>query len=128
MKFLLDTQAFLWFVLNNPALSQVACDLIVDPLNDILLSPASYWEIAIKVSIGKYQIPGDFQTWMEYQIQVNDLEILPITVAHAAAIVTLPFYHKDPFDRLLVAQVLTEKIPIINADAVLDNYAITRYW
>ncbi|MBW4631964.1 MAG: type II toxin-antitoxin system VapC family toxin [Iphinoe sp. HA4291-MV1] len=128
MKFLLDTQAFLWFVLNDSALSQVACNLIVDPLNDILLSPASYWEIAIKVSIGKYQIPGNFETWMGHQIQVNELEILPIKVTHAAAIVTLPFHHKDPFDRLLVAQALTEKIPIISVDAVLDNYAVTRYW
>ncbi len=128
MKFLLDTQAFLWFILNDRALSQVACDLIVDPLNDILLSPASYWEIAIKVSIGKYQIPGNFETWIEHQIQVNELEILPIKVAHVAAIVTLPFHHKDPFDRLLVAQALTEKIPIISADTVLDNYAVTRYW
>jgi PIN domain nuclease of toxin-antitoxin system len=128
MKFLLDTQAFLWFVLNNRALSQVARDLIVDPLNDILLSPASYWEIAIKVSIGKYQIPENFETWIEYQVQVNELEILPIKVAHVAAIVTLPFHHKDPFDRLLVAQALTEKIPIISVDAVLDNYAVTRYW
>jgi len=128
MKFLLDTQAFLWFVLNDPALSLVAYDLIVDPLNDILLSPASYWEIAIKVSIGKYKIPGSFEVWMEHQIQVNELEILPIKVAHAAAIITLPFHHKDPFDRLLVAQALTEKIPIVSADAVLDNYAINRYW
>lgn len=128
MKFLLDTQAFLWFVLKDRALSQVACDLIVDPLNDILLSPASYWEIAIKVSIGKYQIPGNFETWIEHQIQVNELEILPIKVAHVAAIVTLPFHHKDPFDRLLVAQALTEKILIISVDAALDNYPVTRYW
>jgi PIN domain nuclease of toxin-antitoxin system len=128
MKFLLDTQAFLWFVLKHPSLSQVACDLIVDPLNDILLSPASYWEIAIKVSIGKYQIPEDFETWMEHQIQVNELEILPIKVTHVAAIVTLPFHHKDPFDRLLVAQAITENIPIISIDAVLDNYLVTRYW
>jgi PIN domain nuclease of toxin-antitoxin system len=128
MKFLLDTQAFLWFVLNDRALSQVACDLIIDPLNNILLSPASYWEIAIKVSINKYQILGNFETWMEHQIQVNELEILPIKVAHVAAIVALSFHHKDPFDRLLVAQALIEKIPIISADAVLDNYAVTRYW
>ncbi|WP_242049183.1 type II toxin-antitoxin system VapC family toxin [Aulosira sp. FACHB-615] len=65
MKLLLDTQAFLWFVLNDRSLSQVACNLIVDPLNDILLSPVSYWEIAIKVSIGKYQIPESFATWIE---------------------------------------------------------------
>ncbi|MFB2836707.1 type II toxin-antitoxin system VapC family toxin [Floridanema evergladense] len=128
MKFLLDTQAFLWFVLNDSALSQVACDLIIDPLNDILLSPVSYWEIAIKISIGKYRIPGNFETWMEHQIQVNEFEILPIKIAHVAAIVTLPFHHKDPFDRLLVAQALTENIPIISADAMLDNYTITRYW
>ncbi len=128
MKFLLDTQAFLWFVLNDCALSQVACDLIVAPLNDILLSPASYWEIAIKISIGKYQIPGNFEIWMEEQIRVNELAILPITLAHAAKIVTLPFHHKDPFDRLLVAQALTEKIPIISVDTVLDSYAVTRYW
>ena len=128
MKLLLDTQAFLWFVLNDRALSQAACDLIVDPLNDILLSPASYWEIAIKISIGKYEIPGNFETWIEHQIQVNELEILPIKVAHAAAIVTLPFHHKDPFDRLLIAQALTEKIPIISVDVVLNHYAVTRYW
>ena len=128
MKLLLDTQAFLWFVLNDRALSQAACDLIVDPLNDILLSPASCWEIAIKISIGKYEIPGNFETWIEHQIQVNELEILPIKVAHAAAIVTLPFHHKDPFDRLLIAQALTEKIPIISVDVVLDHYAVTRYW
>ncbi|WP_292873819.1 type II toxin-antitoxin system VapC family toxin [Nostoc sp. LPT] len=65
---------------------------------------------------------------MEHQIQVNKFEILPIKVAHAAAIVTLPFHHKDPFDRLLVAQALTEKIPIVSVDTVLDNYAVTRYW
>lgn len=128
MKFLLDTQAFLWFVLNDSVLSKVACDLIIDPLNDILLSPASYWEIAIKISIGKYQIPGNFETWMEHQIQVNEFEILPIKIAHVAAIVTLPFHHKDPFDRLLVAQALTENIPIISADSILENYTITRYW
>jgi PIN domain nuclease of toxin-antitoxin system len=128
MRFLLDTQAFLWFVLNDSALSKAASDLIVNPDNDILLSPASYWEIAIKVSIGKYQLPSSFEVWMEHQIQVNELEILPIKVAHAAAIVTLPFHHKDPFDRLLIAQSLVEKIPIISVDIILDNYAVSRYW
>ncbi|XGV94596.1 MAG: type II toxin-antitoxin system VapC family toxin [Leptolyngbya sp. BL-A-14] len=128
MKLLLDTQAFLWFVLNDRALSRVACDLIVDPLNDILLSPASCWEIAIKVSLGKYKIPTSFETWIEQQIQVNELELLPIKVAHIAAIVAMPFHHKDPFDRLLVAQALTEKIPIISVDAVLDQYSVVRCW
>jgi PIN domain nuclease of toxin-antitoxin system len=66
---------------------------------------------------------------MEHQIQVNKLEILPLKASHAAAIVTLPFHHKDPFDRLLVAQALTEEnIPIISVDEVLDNYTVIRYW
>lgn len=125
---LLDTQAFLWFVLNDPSLTQVACDCIIEPQNDVLISPASYWEIAIKISIGKYQLPDSFEYWMQQQIQVNQFEILPIAVAHAATVVTLPFHHKDPFDRLLVAQALTEKIPIISSDGVMDAYGVVRYW
>ena len=128
MKLLLDTHAFLWFVLNDRQLSKVACDLIAEPLNDLLISPASYWESAIKVSIGKYELPGSFETWIEHQIQVNEFEILPIKIAHAALIATLPFHHRDPFDRLLVAQALTEKIPIISGDGVLDAYSVIRHW
>jgi PIN domain nuclease of toxin-antitoxin system len=109
MRFLLDTHAFLWFVLNDSQLSQNALQLIVETAHDILISPASYWEIAIKVSLGKYQMPGSFQVWMEQQIAANAFQILPITVAHAAMVTTLPFHHRDPFDRLLVAQSLTDQ-------------------
>jgi PIN domain nuclease of toxin-antitoxin system len=128
MRLLLDTHAFLWFVLNDPALNLAARDLMVEPENDLLISPASYWEIAIKISLGKYQLPGSFESWMQQQIQVNDFEILPITLAHAATVVSLPFHHKDPFDRLLVAQALTEQIPILSADTILDAYGVVRYW
>ena len=106
MRFLLDTHAFLWFVLNDPRLSQEALKLISDPKNDLLISPASYWEIAIKVSLGKYEIPGSFQAWMEDQISINNFEILPIRIVHTAKVATLSFHHRDPFDRLLVAQAL----------------------
>jgi PIN domain nuclease of toxin-antitoxin system len=126
MRFLLDTHVFLWFVLNDPKLSEVALNTIINPAHEILISPASYWEIAIKVSIGKYDIPGDFNTWMEHHITLNHFEILPILIAHTATVATLPFHHKDPFDRLLVAQALTERIPIISADAILDAYSVTR--
>jgi PIN domain nuclease of toxin-antitoxin system len=128
MRFLLDTHAFLWFVLNDSQLSQKALQLIVEPVHDILISPASYWELAIKVSLGKYQIPGSFQVWMEQQVVVNAFQILPITIAHAAMVATLPFHHRDPFDRLLIAQALTEKIAIISADRVFDNYFVLREW
>lgn len=128
MRFLLDTHAFLWFVLNDSQLSPKALQLIVKPAHDILISPASYWEIAIKVSLGKYQIPGSFQVWMEQQIVANAFQILPITVAHAAMVATLPFHHRDPFDRLLIAQSLTEQIAIVSADRVFDSYFVLREW
>jgi PIN domain nuclease of toxin-antitoxin system len=128
MRLLLDTHAFLWFVLNDSQLSPKALQLIVEPAHDILISPASYWEIAIKVSLGKYQIPGSFQVWMERQIAANAFQILPITITHAATVTTLPFHHRDPFDRLLVAQSLTEQISIISADRVFDSYFVLREW
>jgi PIN domain nuclease of toxin-antitoxin system len=128
MRFLLDTHTFLWFALNDPKLSHEALTLIVEPAHDILISPASYWEIAIKISIGKYQIPGSFQAWTEHQLAVNSFEVLPITIAHAAKVITLPFHHRDPFDRLLAAQALAEDIPIISNDAILDEYAVQRRW
>jgi len=101
---------------------------MVEPTHDILISPASYWELAIKVSLGKYQIPGSFQVWMEQQIVANAFKILPITIAHAATVTTLPFHHRDPFDRLLIAQALTEKIAIVSADRVFDSYSVLRKW
>jgi PIN domain nuclease of toxin-antitoxin system len=128
MRLLLDTHAFLWFVLNDPALSPKAQNLIVNPGNDLFLSPASHWEIAIKISIGKYEIPASFEPWMSQQLQLNAIDILPITIAHTAAVINLPFHHKDPFDRLLIAQSLTEKMPIVSADTTLDAYGVSRLW
>jgi PIN domain nuclease of toxin-antitoxin system len=128
MKLLLDTHTFLWFALNDPKLSPEALKLIVEPVHNILISPASYWEIAIKVSLGKYQIPGAFQEWVEHQLIINFFEVLPITIAHTAKVATLPFHHRDPFDRLLAAQALTEEIPIISNDSILDTYSVIRRW
>jgi PIN domain nuclease of toxin-antitoxin system len=128
MKLLLDTHAFLWFVLNDRQLSAIASNLIAHPANDVLISAASYWEIAIKISLGKYHLPGSFEAWMQHQIQVNEFEILPITISHAALLSTLPFHHKDPFDRLLIAQALVENLSIISMDKVLDMYSVVRRW
>lgn len=128
MRLLLDTQAFLWFVLNDARLSPTARTLLVDPANELLFSPASYWEIAIKVSIGKYQVPGSFKDFMDRQIMVNRLSILPITVAHAAVVASLPFHHRDPFDRLLIAQALAENVPLVSSDAIVEAYGVVRQW
>jgi PIN domain nuclease of toxin-antitoxin system len=124
----MDTHTFLWFVLNDASLSVTARTLIVDPRNDILLSPASYWEIAIKIGLGKYRLPGPFQVFMEHQIAQNKFDVLPITVAHAAVVAILPLHHRDPFDRLLIAQAMAEQIPILGADTAFDAYPVSRLW
>lgn len=128
MRFLLDTHAFLWAVLDDPNLSDKARGLMLNADNELLVSPASYWEIAIKISVGKYTLNDDFETFMERQTVYSEFTLLPISVKHAAVVATLPFHHRDPFDRLLVAQAISEGIPIVSADHALDSYSVTRIW
>lgn len=128
MRVLLDTQAFLWFLLDDPQLSAPAKAFIEDPLNDIAISPASYWEIAIKIRLGKYSLPQPYQTFMESQIAANDFQILPIEPRHTAVLTTMELHHKDPFDRLMIAQAIVEGIPIVSSDAVFDAYPVQRLW
>ncbi len=130
MKLLLDTHALLWFLLNDPKLSAEASRFIMDLRNEVYVSSASYWEIAIKISRGKYvlDVDEDFESFMDREIQGNLLKILPISVPHAGCVAKLPFHHQDPFDRLLVAQAMVEQIPIISANVVLDAYGVDRRW
>jgi PIN domain nuclease of toxin-antitoxin system len=78
--------------------------------------------------LGKYSLPGPLQEFFEEQLTLNEIEILPISIAHAARLSTLPFHHRDPFDRMLVVQSLVESIPLISSDSILDAYAIERLW
>lgn len=128
MRLLLDTHTFLWFLLDDPRLSATARAVIVDPLNDVEISPASYWEIAIKIRLRKYALPEPYQVFMEREIAANELHILAIEPRHTALLTTLPFHHKDPFDRLLIAQAIAEGVPIVGADSTFDRYPITRIW
>lgn len=128
MRVLLDTHAFLWFITNDPLLSATARTLIADPNNEILISPASYWETAIKISVGKYPLHAPFEAFITQGIEGNDFEVLPIQPKHTSALTNLPFHHRDPFDRLLVAQAKVEAIEIVSNDAVLDAYGIKRLW
>jgi PIN domain nuclease of toxin-antitoxin system len=128
MRLLLDTHALLWFVWGHANLSATARSLISDPKNTLLLSAASLWEIAIKVSIGKLTLAGPYDVFMNQAILTTGLGILPIEVRHGAVLVGLPLHHRDPFDRLLVAQAAVEKIPLLSADPVFDAYPITRIW
>lgn len=128
MRLLLDTHTFLWFVLDDPQLSASAKTLIEDPANDILISPASYWEIAIKVRLGKLDLFAPYDDFMQRGIVGNDFQILPIEPKHTSLLTTLPLYHKDPFDRLLVAQALVEGTAMVSLDVALDPYGISRVW
>jgi PIN domain nuclease of toxin-antitoxin system len=109
-------------------LSATAKDLIGDPDNDVEISPASYWEMAIKISLNKYALPEPYGVFMEREIRVNQFRILPIELRHTSALTTLPFHHCDPFDRLLIAQAMIEQIPIVSNDSVFDAYAVQRLW
>ena len=128
MKLLLDTHTLLWLVENNPQLSQIALDLLVDPGNELLLSPATYWELAIKISIRKYQLADPLADYIAEAVQLYGLSILPIGVKHAEAIVNLPHHHKDPFDRMLIAQSIVENVALVSSDEAFDAYPIQRLW
>ena len=128
MKLLLDTHSFLWFVTSDARLSATALSLIADANNDVLLSPASYWEVAIKVSLGKYPLTVPFETFFTTALTRNNIQILAVEIRHAALLSALPMHHKDPFDRMIAAQALSESIPVVGIDAALDPYGITRLW
>ena len=128
MNLLLDTHTLLWFLRDDPQLSKMAKRLIEDPGNRKLVSVASCWEIAIKAGLGKLDLAEPSRTLLEREIPANNLEILSISLAHATAVESLPLHHKDPFDRLLIAQSIIEGIPVVGADPIFDVYQIDRRW
>ena len=127
MRLLLDTHAFLWFFIGNPSLSEKARASIEEESSDKFFSIASLWEIAIKVSVGKLTLSKPFHEIFPDQLAKNGIDLLGIT-AHVSAITNLPFHHRDPFDRLLIAQATTEQMQIVSNDAAFDSYDVTRLW
>jgi PIN domain nuclease of toxin-antitoxin system len=127
---LLDTHSLIWYALDDPRLSTTTRALIKDPDNLIMVSPASYWEIAIKVSIGKLNLNQPYEDFLALCQGPSGFRVLPIEPAHTTRLVTLPFPrgHKDPFDRLLIAQAIVEDMPIISVDATFDAYPVRRIW
>jgi len=123
-----DTHALIWYVDQDQLLSPAAHAAITNPSNDLLLSSGSIWEIAIKVGLKKLTLSLPFRAWIEKAIADLGLSILPITVEYADAQAVLPNHHRDPFDRLLVAQAQVEGVPVVSADVTLDSYGIARIW
>src|SRR6266542_1862869 len=125
-RVLLDTHTFLWFVMGAPELSQTARDIIEAAESSPLLSLVSAWEIAIKTSLGKMSIGIPLEALFGAHCAGNGIGLLDVEIRHLLHVATLPFHHRDPFDRLLVSQSLRDGIPLISCDAALDAYGVNR--
>ncbi|MGK7881027.1 MAG: type II toxin-antitoxin system VapC family toxin [Crocosphaera sp.] len=128
MKLLLDTHIFLWFIDGSSKLSQNARTLIENQTNERFLSIASLWEIAIKVSIGKLKLQLSVSDLVTEQVYDNDIKLLAITPQHLDILKQLDFHHKDPFDRLIIAQAIADNLTILSVDSIFDNYPLKRLW
>ena len=128
MRLLLDTHTFIWYTTDSSRLTATGRSLIDNGENDILLSTARVWEMAIKHSIGKLTFSMPFMEFIKQQIAVNRIDILEITFDHIEVVASLPLHHRDPFDRLIIAQSMAQQIPILSVDAIFDAYAIARLW
>ena len=125
---LLDTHAMLWFLWDDARLSGNARTLIEDADNRKLVSIASCWEIAIKVGLGKLDLGEPSRSFLSREIARNNFELLPISFDHVTAVESLALHHRDPFDRLLIAQAMVERISLVGADVAFDQYGVSRLW
>lgn len=128
MKLLLDTHTFIWWDSEPAKLSPLALALCQDRENILLLSVASIWEMQIKLQLGKLGLTLPLMEIVETQRQTNNIEILPITLTHVLALENLPAHHKDPFDRLLVAQAIAEEAALVSGDPSIAKYAVQVVW
>ena len=125
MNYLLDTHTFIWWLNDSPELSSTAKKIISNPENSIFVSHASYWEIAIKVSIGRLTFPLES---IESELQINGFELLTIKTSHILYSASLPMHHRDPFDRMLIAQAQIENLSLVTIDQHIQKYEVLWVW
>lgn len=128
MKLLLDTHAFLYWDMHKEKLSDKALELLENPQNDLYLSLVSIWEIQIKMQIGKLTLTLPLPTTIQAHQQANQIQLLPITPAHIYNLSQLPFHHKDPFDRMLLSQAMTEDVALLSQDSKFAAYGANVIW
>jgi PIN domain nuclease of toxin-antitoxin system len=128
MNILLDSHTLIWFSQNSPQLSSSAIKILEDRNNLLFLSLVSVWEIQIKVQLGKLNLDISLSEIVKDQTKINDVQILPMKLSHIWTLDTLPYYHKDPFDRLLISQAITENLIILGVDSVFDSYPVEKIW
>lgn len=128
MRALLDTHAFIWFATGDSRLGAAAERVIRTGSHNLLLSVASVWEMAIKAGLGRLSLSLPLEQFVPEQMAANRIALLPVAIDHALHVAGLPQHHRDPFDRMLVAQARAEGVPLISADPELDRYGIRRLW
>lgn len=128
MRLLLHTHAFLWFIAGDNRLDAHAKALIEERRNERLLSVGSLWEISIKVSLDRIVMRRPFAEFVSEQVDGNDIRLLPILPDHLDKQISLPFHHRDPFDRLIISQSLVERIPVITRDQAFSHYPVDTIW
>lgn len=124
MKLLLDTHIFIWWADQPEQLSPASLSALEDEANELLLSVASVWEMQVKIQLGKLKLSLPLKELIETQQQTNNLSVSPVTLAHVLALDALPFHHKDPFDRLLIAQSIDEDLTLVSADSQFSAYSV----
>ena len=128
MRVLLDTHVFLWWVEGDRALPAKARAVLADKENECLISLVSAWELAIKAGLGKLRLTLPVKRYVVENVAANGFRMLDIQMAHVGRVETLDSHHRDPFDRLLIAQALEEKLPVVTADPVFRKYGVKRIW
>jgi PIN domain nuclease of toxin-antitoxin system len=128
MRVLIDTHVFIWWTGESNQLSSLARDTLIDPQTELLVSTASVWEMQIKVSLGKLSFQTALPELINDEISRNRINLLPIELKHIYALHNLPLHHRDPFDRLLIAQSILEELTIVSIDEKFDSYGINRLW
>jgi PIN domain nuclease of toxin-antitoxin system len=128
MKLLLDTHTFLWLVEGSPKLSPAAQAALADPANELFLSVASVWELAIKIGNTKITLSEPLDVFVGKWTVTYQLALLPIDTPHALAVLGLPNHHRDPFDRMLIAQSLVERMTLVSGDAKFAPYSVPILW
>lgn len=128
MRALLDTHAFLWWIADDARLSPRAREVLANGQNDLFFSAASGWEIAIKARLGKIEVPEDLERFLTEQLSRNAIQVLPIFLNHALHVHALPDHHRDPFDRILISQALSEGLTVLSGDPKIARYPVDLAW
>ncbi len=128
MRLLLDTHTFLWWITDSPQLSRRARRMITSGDNEIYFSAASGWEIAVKASLGRVVLPEDPERFIPRQLAANAFQTLPLQLRHALRVYGLPDLHRDPFDRMLIAQAMAEGLAILSGDTQFSGYPVKVVW